>query len=512
MNDKQLLSIKRIALLMLLAVCLPSAYVAAEIVRTTGANVPGVKGGNFGSAAIADIDGDPQNGLEIAVARNNGLITVFRANGSILWSKNLPNRRCGATRSSNKNFSAPAVGNLLGDNRQFVVVGYGGLGAKRCGGGVIAFHGASGKQAWHFNLKRFAKKARFWTNSHTVYGTPTLADTNGNGRLEIGFGSFDRNVYLLDARGKVIWYYNAADTVWSSPSFANLLAGPELEMIIGTDISRNTFLKPPTDNGGYVYTFQGRPLVKKKKYEFRDPQLVGWKTDFDQTIFASPAVAELISTSTGPEIAIGSGCFFPQGSKNKNGKWFKVLNGQNGSVLRTLPVSACSTSTPAIGDLTGDGLNEIVVTVNGAKSIGGDGKSKIVAWNPENDTILWSIVPESESGRNYPWAGNFLSPVLADLDGNGSLEVLASNGNYVGVYEGTTGRLLARLFAGANLNSTPAVADLNNDGKLEVTAASRTIFIWSNFEQALQSAVGALHPYTASWPMYKKDASRNAVE
>src|SRR5690606_25084990 len=154
-----------------------------------------------------------------------------------------------------------------------------------CDGGVVAYRGSDGKERWRFSTKRFARKARFGTNHHTVYSTPALADTNGDGTLEIGFGSFDRNVYLLTASGRVRWYYNAADTVFSSPAFVNVDSDRHLEMVIGTDISRNRALRPPTRDGGNLYALKTRrPRGRSKRISFRDRRAYAWLRPLDQVL------------------------------------------------------------------------------------------------------------------------------------------------------------------------------------------------------------------------------------
>lgn len=494
----------------------------------------------YSSPVIAELDGDSANGLETAVGGADGILHAYRSNGTQLWTAQLPNARCSGSGSTNKLLSSPAVGELFGDGVAYVVVGYGGVGGKACGGGVAAFRGTDGKRRWDFNLKRFAKKQNFGTFSHTVFSSPALADTNGSGTLEVAFGSFDRNVYLLNARGKAIWYYNAADTIWSSPAFADLNGDRSLELIVGTDISANSQLRPPTENGGYVYAFKTkkarrrapkRPKVtgarkRPKRFYFRNSKAYLWQTSFDQVIYSSPIVADVLPSIAGPEILVGAGCFFPQDSSNKRGRWVKIMRKSDGKVLRTLSAPACFTSAPSVGDLDGDGQLEVVATVNGASSVGGDGLGRVIAWDPRSESQLWSVVPRT-NGSNYEMGGNFQSPVIADLDGNGSLEVVVSNGVGVVVLEGTTGDQLTcptrtcdngrkRLTTGGTVQSTPAIADLNLDGSLDLVAASSNgggggLFGWTAFAETITSLPGPDTPFAAPWPMWRANAAHTAL-
>jgi len=114
----------------------------------------------FSSPVIAEIDGNTANGKEIAVGGSDGRIHVYHSDGSLVWENDTPIATCSGG-SSNKLFSSPAVGELFGDGMPYVVVGYGGFGAKQCDGGVVAFRGSDGATQWVFSLKKFSKKEHF---------------------------------------------------------------------------------------------------------------------------------------------------------------------------------------------------------------------------------------------------------------------------------------------------------------------------------------------------------------
>ncbi|NLF24051.1 MAG: hypothetical protein GX589_00120 [Deltaproteobacteria bacterium] len=484
---------------------------------------------NRSSPVIADIDGDPSNGLEVVVGGADGIVHAYRADGSKLWSTSLPIRGCSRTDETNKLYSSPAVGRLFRGKAIFVVIGYGGFGAdgKACGGGVAAIRGRTGKIRWNFNLKRFARRNKIPALSYSVFSTPALADVDGDGRMEIGFGTFSRYSFLLEAGGKLRWYYCNADTVWSSPAFADVDGDGQLEMIIGSDITRNDHLRPPTPNGGYVVALRTKKRSKKHIW-FRDSSAVVWETYFDQTIMSSPVVADVLPGNPGAEILIGSGCYFPENSRNKNGKWVKILRLRDGKVLKTLPTQACLSSSVAVGDIDQDQRLEVVAIVNGSKSVGGTGQSELVAWKPNIPGPLWVTTPKVQ-GKNDPFAGDFKSPVIADLDGNGSLEVIISNGVGLAIFNGADGSALTcqdkvcdqrpslSLFVGNSLEATPAVGDLNQDGILDLVIGSGSrivsgkggLYVWSGFAEKLGSYPGTLAPYSAPWPMFRGNPARH---
>ncbi len=444
--------------------------------------IPGVGFGPM-RPVVVDLDGDASNGKEIVLTTSNGTVQAVSSSGSLLWSVRTPNVNCTEAPESDKMHSSAVVGNLYGTGEAYVVAGYGGFRGKVCDGGVVAYHAKTGELAWTFSIKNFAKRERFFAFRHAVYGTPTLADVDRDGRLEIGFGSFDRNVYLLNADGSVRWYYNAADTVFTSPAFANVAGDGDLEMIVGTDISKNTRLKPPTPNGGYLYAL--RAAINEKagtKFGFRSSELQQWRAQFDQVIQSSPVVADILPADPGLEVVIGNGCFFPERGKNRRGKWFKVLSASTGRLLKTLATTACTPSTPAVGDINNDGLLEVVLPISGSSVAGGDGVSRVTAWQPATDRVLWSVQPML--GRQTDSMAGFYNrtPVLADVNRDGAMEVLVNYSKGIVVLSGATGEHLTcnsspctrpLLSTDSLLQGSSSVADTDGDGVNEILVGGR---------------------------------------
>ena len=484
---------------------------------------------NASSPVIAEVDGNRQNGKELVAASADGYVHAYRSDGSRLWTTRTPNYQCGG--STNRIHSSPAVGDLLGDGKPEVVIGYGGI-SSDCAGGVVALRGTTGRQLWHFSLPRWGQVANFRERMHGVFSTPAIADVDGDGKQEVAFGGFDRRLYLLNGRGQVRWFLAAADTVFASPSFFDIDGDRKQEIIAATDISQNPALRPPTENGGILYalssTAKSNPTLE---YPFRSSRVVKWLTPLDQVLYGSPTIAEVDPKNDGPEIVQASGCFFPEGTTQKRGNWVKVISAKNGSILHTFKIPTCSASTPAVGDLNEDGNLDIVVTVNGYKPYGGDGLSRLVAIDVKKKRRLWTTVLTEPEGHN-DLAGNFMSPVIADVDGNGSLEVLASNFRTVGIYDGKTGVILTcadRSCSNGNstilrtkgggwpIKSSPAVGDLDGDGVLEVVVGANggsanpdqgALYVWTGLAGLITSPPGIHTPYSAPWPQFKGGAKR----
>ncbi|MCX6017985.1 MAG: hypothetical protein NTZ50_05670 [Chloroflexi bacterium] len=495
------------------------------------------------SPTIAEVDGNTANGNEVVVGGNDGRLYTYHADGSLAWSADVMPGACSVVNDGKLN-GAAAVGDLYGDGVPYVVVGYGTINPSDCDGGIAVYRGSTGALAWRFSLRAWGQTQPAY--SETMFGvasSPALADVDGDGKMEIGFGAFDRHVYLLNADGSVRWYYHTADTVWSSPAFYDVNNDGRLDMVIGSDITSNPNIGTP--DGGYMYALDTAPRVPPWKefcsplpqyYYTCDNTFQIWRMEFDQTIYSSPVVADVLPNNPGPEIIIGSGYWFPrpligqdESTITKRGAWVKILRPSDGQVLQTLNTPACLSSSVAVGDLDDDGKLEIVATVMGAY---GGGDSVVMAWNPETATEMWRTAPrDAWAGDNDKYGADLQSPVIADIDGNGSLEVLVSNWWAVHVLNGRTGAALVCQGPLANcgegsktlrtwdtVKSTPAIGDINGDGVLDVVIGSGNIntatehgwlYAWTNVN--LGSPAGSQAPYSAPWPMFRGDPTHSGV-
>jgi uncharacterized repeat protein (TIGR01451 family) len=157
---------------------------------------------------------------------------------------------------------------------------------------------------------------------------------------------------------------------------------------------------------------------------------------------------------------------------------------------------------PALADLDADGKLEIVVATE-------DGW--IRAYRADK-TVLWSF--------NYTQGAILFAgePVIGDINGDGGLEILF--GTYVpelnsidrdgpvGIWAlGSDGSVLPGFplsIPTPGVRSAPSLADLNGDGKLEIIAATRRgqIFVWDTS--------AAYNPTRLPWPTGRHDLSRSA--
>lgn len=165
-------------------------------------------------------------------------------------------------------------------------------------------------------------------------------------------------------------------------------------------------------------------------------------------------------------------------------------------------------SSPALGDLDGDGFPEIVVLSD---------HGIVYAYDRNGQPLLGFpfIAPANTFPPGITEALNFASPIIADIDGDGHLDIIAamSNARVYGLRaDGTPlpGFPLvfppgtqpdARARFGDDILSTPAVGDVDGDGLLELAVA-----FYSGPEKESRLYVfdllGSAREHALQWPTF----------
>ena len=146
-----------------------------------------------------------------------------------------------------------------------------------------------------------------------------------------------------------------------------------------------------------------------------------------------------------------------------------------------LPDPIAIKSTPAIGDLDGDGVREIVV---------GSDNGKVHAFHAnESGSVVWTF--------NTNTSNSISSPILADINSDGNLEVIigdtgttGSGGDVKGsIYAiDSSGKGLWSYYSNDDILSSPAVADIDADGNMEIVCGG----MWEDRNLTVLSHTGTV--------------------
>jgi hypothetical protein len=383
------------------------------------------------SPTIADVNGDGRN--DIVIGHQNGLLHVINAaNGRDLagWPQ----------QTGTAIDSTPAVGDLNNNGHKEIVVGLGSTWVHNQQGGV-AIYNANGSLHCVYRTQDYFN---IWTNNphpdgyaDGVYSSPAIGDINGDGYPDVVFGAFDLHIHAIDRNCNQIMSDTTEDTVWSSPALYDVNGDGRADILIGGDQSAGGAINWA---GGEFRLIEWTPGSTPACSHCREV----WKHQIHDTIYSSPAVGDIDGDGR-PEVIVGGGSFYNQ----QDGRDVWAWHVDDGSSLPGWP-AATSGSTmpaPALGDLNGNGIPEVVASsadgwVRAYKANG------TILWA----THLWHFTPNQGGG---PTA----SPIIADLNGDGHNDVGVGNDFAYFALDGRNGAIMSTLDTFEAHESAGAVGD-----------------------------------------------------
>ena len=327
---------------------------------------------------------------------------------------------------------------------------------------------------WHKNLPYYNEAS-----------SPIYADLDNNGSVEIALctKSDDTSqgvVHLWNANGSYVsgWSKTVGSPINSSPAIGDIDGDGDKEIIAAA----------------YDPEYLDSPGIRQHIFAWHHngAAVSGWpKTNDYPSEWSSPVLADLNGDGKLDIIVCGT--------KGNNARIYAYKG--DGTVIPGWPIDANGKfeSTPAVGDIDGDGQVEIIAITGGTEA-------KAYAWRKNGITV--SGWPRQLDG----YGSQKSSPALGDIDLDGKNEVVIGiTDEYGGA--GQLGKVYVLDDNGANLlgwpkyigseyvESSPCLADLDNNGDIEIV-------VGSSYDQD-----GSVHiwrkdgTYLAGWP---KDAG-NAV-
>ncbi|KKW01415.1 MAG: Cell surface protein [Parcubacteria group bacterium GW2011_GWA2_48_9] len=370
----------------------------------------------------------------------------------------------------------------------------------------VIFHDGNSVDARTHNGTLLWEKINMNMSSPT---NPAIGDLDLNGQYETVAIYYD-DIYAWDKNGNQVWKYTTPDGNYVTPVIADVdptSQGQEVIIHSGHWFTASI-------HSIYILSRSGQLLHNWQVPNSSDP---GWGL-----VFPSPAVGDIDGNAqNGVEIV---------GTFSVNGTPTTYVWDENGNqVIPAKVLNGDANASPVIADINNDGINEIIQSVFEDDPTDGIVENKVYIWNKnaigglsgwpvtlpeERDEIYVSpsvadldgngtneIVQPTLWGKIFIWNANgtqFTTPlsgntcgtiptrssqvVLVDLDNDTDLEIV--NGNPDGnLYAWHHTRALVAGFPKDIMSftsSTPAVADIDNDGQLEIAMSSEEgyTYVW----------------------------------
>jgi len=305
--------------------------------------------------------------------------------------------------------------------------------------------------------------------------------------------------------------YNTT-SVSTAPVFADLDGDNSIDIVIG--VGADTFgeaggdvVGQPGDKGGvYALNAQGDIMWFHESLD-----IIGGTTNTGEGrpdgVYSSPVVFDI--DSDGEKEVIYGGW--------DQSLW--ILDGRTGAVEQSIHLADTIWATPKIADIDANGSFEILVSADITENadaqtttggifhiISADGSQNIEGFNQPVGAAKYTQL-KGKAEEQALWS----SPITADIDGDGFLEIIYGTGNFFHDDRGSYIRVwehdgvhkfqldtIGRTFA------TPIAVDLDNDGDLEIVAATLEGYLygWDHNGQELFATQSLTYPNYAGNPIF----------
>jgi len=363
------------------------------------------------SPAICDIDGD--GSLEIAAGTTSGWnVEVMDKNGDFLWT--FP-----AVRLKDGKFcwhSSPALVDIVDNHPNVdgleVVIGNNPYNNVWCFDGNNSDGNNDGINIsysyfpWNkdingdgeYNKGDLGKEGINWdvlwvfNNSQPIIASPAVGDIDNDGYKEVVIGSVDNSIYVINgSNGDLKWSYQTDNAIYSSAALANLDEDSSLEIVVGS-------------NDHHVYCLDGGTGTEQ------------WIFNTNDAVYSSPSIGD-VDGDGHLEVVVGS-----------HDEYLYCINGETGEEEWKFSTDGAIYSSPSLASVLSVSSLEWPMFRHDCARTGFYGGSEgwLYVFIGSDDGYLYKLY-----GTNGSLVSKFLtngpihtSPSIADVDGDGAIEIL----------------------------------------------------------------------------------------
>lgn len=416
-------------------------------------------GSSFNDSKMTACDVDNDGVQEILAGNLNGNMYCFAPDGKVEWVKH-----CGGSIRG-----GAACFDVDGDKTKEIFFGD--------MNGVVWGLSCTGKDLTQWGWPKPTANTGGFVG---VYATPAVGDINGDGSVEIVATTWGHYIHAWNYGGAELpgWPFDQKDTLWSSPSIADIDRDGLKEVVVGGDCTGGSGW--PYPSGGLLWAFNGDGSIQP-----------GFPSCTPEVLWSSPACAD-IDNDGWQEIVIGTGHYYTATGRLSTEGFAVYAFRHDGSLYRSWPAAGCTMSSPAIGDIDRDGVKEIAIACYPVAGKGADHLMLIKG----NGGVMW----------DQPAFGgpNRASPVMGDVNGDGRPEVIMGSGQAIGAWD-VAGNCVWNQVLDNFVITSAAVGDFDYDGHVECavgTGAEEGGGCFYVFDCGKKKP-GAQNKTLFPWPMFR---------
>ncbi len=309
---------------------------------------------------------------------------------------------------------------------------------------------------------------------------PMAGDIDGDGEVEIVYGTSDGTLYAVDENGQEEWSFQGIGPFYTPPGIADIdgdgimevviggyfqgTGDPNLYAVNGEDGSLLWTFSTEDNGASWAEGFEASPSFYDVNSDDILDVLIGTR---DNNFYALNGLDGTIEWESQFEHFIRAGS--PIGDIDHDGK-DEILVVDNHALTRMFEMDGSIdweiyatysiVSTPIFADLTGDGYDEIIMFSVGWADRNIPGMAMVYDYQ---GNLLWS---------NQEHTFFYSSPTLYDVNGDGHLDILNVDSNDLVfiAYDGMSGDIIytAEPFEGIFMSPGLITADIDGDSEIEV--------------------------------------------
>jgi uncharacterized repeat protein (TIGR01451 family) len=403
--------------------------------------------GNFTFNIIGDYD---ENMHHVVYADNGFINVVDGGTGEFAWR--LDTDLIDGNPDNDLVFTTPTLGYV--DNNQVLDIIFGtNDGLLYMYEPTINYNKSSGF-SWSTNNVNLDKVWEFNSTENFTRSSPVLDKINADNFLDVVIGAGDKLFAVSGANGQELWNQTLPGNIISTPVVYE--QGTKKRVMVTAYRQSNL---------NYSASFFDAETGTSLDVLYYDLGL----TANTLNLIPSAAVSDLDgSANNDVELVVCTPYAGPLGNgqinvyhTNRTLLWSTAQN----------PITGQLDATPAIGDLDGDDIPEIVIVSWTLGTLGP--VTHIYAFHGDNGTLLWHITEDTIGVPTPPYTNERAvgSPIIADLNSDDQGDVLFATSPSLFAVSGTNGSNLWQIplsGTGRQLWSTPAADDVDHDGFLDV--------------------------------------------